>query len=325
MTGLRTTLMISIALSLLAQVIAMAADQPAAQQPQWERVLEHAPFIERDTAEDAVFLGKMWISNAYSPGGALLRDLWNSEDGITWTKVLDETPYTGYAEMVVFQDKLWAIKGGVWNSTDGVNWTQVLEKTPFGAPGYGEVVVFQDKIWQLGSGRGVWNTTDGITWTEATPEAGFGNRAASAVAVYDEKLWLIGGRTEGPSDPPEKHYPNFTTYNDVWCSTDGVTWTRVLEHAPWAERMWFIAREYAGKLWIFGGFSNRQSINFAEAWYTEDGITWTEYKSETMWSPRHEPTIYVFNGSLWLVAGNMWPLMNDVWRLTLPEGWEPGG
>ena len=141
MTGLRTTLMISIALSLLAQVIAMAADQPAAQQPQWERVLEHAPFVERDTAEDAVFLGKMWISNAYSPGGALLRDLWNSEDGITWTKVLDETPYTGYAEMVVFQDKLWAIKGGVWNSTDGVNWTQVLEKTPFGAPGYGEVVV----------------------------------------------------------------------------------------------------------------------------------------------------------------------------------------
>jgi len=226
------------------------------------------------------------------------------------------TPYDGYAEMVVFQDKLWAIKSSVWNSSDGVNWTQVLDKTPFRTRGYGECVVFQDRIWQLGSGRDVWSSSDGVTWNCVLPEAPFGSRYGSAVAVFDSKLWLCGGCIQTPSEPPEKHYPKFTTYNDVWSSPDGVTWTRVAEHAPWAERMWFVAREYAGRLWIIGGFSNRESKNFAESWYTADGVNWTEAKSDPMWSGRHEPTIYVYQGSLWVVAGNSWPLMNDVWKLT---------
>ena len=60
-----------------------------------------------------------------------------------------------------------------------------------------------------------------------------------------------------------------------------------------------------------------ESKNFDESWYTADGINWTLVKSDPMWSPRHEPTIYVYDGSLWLAAGNMWPLMNDVWKLTM--------
>jgi len=307
------TILILVLLLLLVHSVA-GAQEPAP--GQWKLVTEHAAFSPRDTAEDAVFLGKMWISNAYNVGGALTRDLWNSSDGVTWTKVLDETPYDGYAEMVVYHDKLWAIKGSVWNSSDGVTWTQVLDKTPFGARSYGECVVFQDKIWQLGSGNDVWNTSDGVTWTCVLKDAPFESRFGSAVAAYDGKLWLCGGAVNKESNPPEKHYKAFTTYNDVWSSPDGATWTRVIEHAPWAERQWFVAREYAGKLWIFGGFSNRESKNFAESWYTTDGVTWTEVKSDPMWSPRHEPTIYVFDGSLWLAAGNMWPLMNDAWKLT---------
>lgn len=305
---------------LIAGVMCMsnACAQANPAHPNWELVTEHAAFCPRDTAEDAVFAGKMWISNAYQAGGGLIKDLWNSSDGVNWTKVLDEVPYDGYAEFVVFEDRLWAIKSSVWNSPDGVAWTKVLDRTPFGTRGYGECVVFDGKIWQLGSGKDVWNTRDGVNWECVTAEAPFGSRWASAVAVYDGKLWLCGGCIPVPSDPPEKHYPKFTTYNDVWCSSDGANWTRVLEHAPWAERMWFIAREYAGKLWILGGFSNRESKNLAECWTTTDGVQWEEYKSDPMWSPRHEPTIYVYEGSLWLAAGNMWPLMNDVWRMSLP-------
>ena len=299
---------------LMLQAGAMAQDPP-----KWELVTEHAAFSTRDTAEDAVFLDKMWISNAYHAGGTLVRDLWNSSDGVTWTEVLKETPYDGYSEMVVYQDKLWAIKGSVWNSSDGVNWTRVSEKTPFGVRGYGECVVFQDKIWHLGSGQDVWNTTDGVNWTCVQAQAPFGKRYGSAVAIYDGKLWLCGGCVQIPNDPPEKHYPKFTTYNDVWSSPDGVTWTRVLEHAPWAERMWFVSREYAGKLWIIGGFSNKEAKNLAEAWTTTDGINWTPMNSDPMWSPRHEPTIYVYDGSFWVVAGNSWPLMNDVWKMTVKE------
>jgi hypothetical protein len=305
---------------LILTVMAMSTVAGLTQQEGWQCVTEHAAFSPRDTAEDAVFLGKMWISNAYHVGNVLVRDLWNSSDGVTWTKVLDETPYDGYSELAVFQDKLWAVKSSVWNTSDGIHWTKVLDKTPFGTRGYGELVVFNGKLWQLGSGADVWCSSDGVNWTCVCTQAPFGKRYGSAVAVYKGKLWLCGGAVGQASDPPEKHYPSITTYNDVWCSEDGSNWTRVVEHAPWAERMWFIAREYAGRLWIIGGFSNRENKNFAEAWFTTDGVNWELFESERYWSPRHEPTVYVYDGSLWVVAGNSWPLMNDVWKLTLPKG-----
>ncbi|MBI2298109.1 MAG: hypothetical protein HYU66_04010 [Armatimonadetes bacterium] len=303
--------------TLLALLTLLAAPGGEPLNARWERVTEHAAFDPRDTSEDAVFLGRMWISNAFHNGNVLVRDLWNSADGKEWTLVSDATPYDGYSEFVVYRDKLWAIKGSVWNSADGVTWTRVLEKTPFGVRSYGENLVWRDRIWQLGSGQDVWSSADGVEWTCATDGAPFGKRGAAAVAVYRDKLWLLAGSTPEPNDPPEKGYKTITTHNDVWCSDDGATWTRVLEHAPWAPRHWCIAREYAGKLFLIGGHDNANSANFAESWCTEDGVSWRPVVSETMWSARHEPSVYVFDGSLWVVAGNSWPLMNDVWRLTL--------
>ncbi len=279
-----------------------------------ERVTEAAEFSPRDTSEGVVFKGKMWLSNAYHAGNVLVRDLWNSADGASWTKVLEPTPYDGYSEMVVYQDRLWAIKGSVWCSEDGLTWKQVLEKTPFGVRSYGECIVFGGKIWQLGSGPGVWWTTDGANWTCALAEAPYGARSAAAVGVFKDQLWVMGGWLSTPSDPPEKHYPKCTSLNDVWSSPDGVTWTRVLEHAPWSERLWFVSEAFANRLWVIGGFSNRESKSFGESWYTEDGVTWHCFAPEPHWSPRHEPTTYVFQDALWVVAGNSWPLMNDVWR-----------
>ncbi len=286
--------------------------------PSWEQVAKTSAFSIRDTAEPVVFRDEMWLSNGYCDGGILVRDLWRSTDGVTWTLVTKSTPYDGYSEMVVYADKVWAVQKGVWNSTDYVNWNQVATKAPFDEVGYGEIVVFKDRMWKLG-GKDVWYTKDGVNWECAIADAPYGPRSGSAIAVYKDKLWLMAGAVKQTNKPPESIYPFLTTYNDVWCSSDGAKWTRVLEHAPWAERMWVVTEVYAGKLWIMGGFSNRKRINFAEAWYTEDGVTWQEYKSDPMFSPRHEASHYVYKGSLWVVAGNSWPLVNDVWKLTLPE------
>lgn len=293
----------------------------------WVLTTGHAAFSPRDTAEDCVFDGKMWISNGYYHGDVLTRDLWNTTDGATWTLVSEGTAYDGYAELTVYDGKMWAIKGSVWNPRDGVNWTSVLEKTPFGTRDYGELVVFQDKMWQLGSSNDasnnsdadVWNSSDGVNWTRVTADAGYESRFASAVAVYKDKLWVMGGGVRKPNIPEESGYKYLTTYNDVWCSADGVTWERVLEHAPWPPRMWFVAAVYAGKMWILGGYDNVHSANLGDTWYTEDGVTWHEFVSDPTFTGRHEPTVYVYSGSLWLVAGNTWPVVNDVWRLTLPQ------
>lgn len=284
----------------------------------WVCVTPKAAFSPRDTSEDLVFAGKMWLSNAFYHGNKLTRDLWCSSDGASWTCVSTATPYDGYSELVAYKGRMWAIKGSVWCSTDGTNWRRIAERTPFGPRGYGEAIVFRDKIWQLGSGPDVWHTTDGVNWTCVTEKAAYGKRAASAVVAFDDKLWLMGGRTPGANTPPEKGYKDMTTHNDVWCSADGRQWTRVLEHAPWAPRQWLISKVYRNKIWIIGGHDNVNSKNFGDVWYTSDGKTWHRFVSKTQFSPRHEVTCYVYDDSLWVVAGNAWPVQNDVWRLTLP-------
>lgn len=292
----------------------------------WVCVTPFARFSPRDTGEGFVLDGRMWMSHGWapypgSPGREeLSRDLWNSADGVHWELVSENTPYDAYSEMVVLRDKVYAIKGSVWNSDDGVRWNRVLEQTPFGTRGYGEAVVFKDRIWQLGSGCDVWSSGDGVSWQCVTPEAAYGKRVAAAVATFDDKLWLMGGWTETPNTPPEKGYPNSTTYNDVWSSPDGASWTRVAEHAPWAPRTWSVAAVYAGRLWLIGGYDNRNHRNLGDVWTTTDGKAWILFESPTRFAPRHEVTPYVFDGSLWVVAGNTWPVLNDVWRLTLSGG-----
>ena len=165
----------------------------------WLRMVEHAPFSARDTAEGVWFRGKLWLSNGYLSGEKLVRDLWSSTDATNWTLVSTNTPYDGYAEVAVFDNKLWAVKQSVWNSDDGVNWQRVAEKTPFGIRGYGELVVHQDRMWQLGSGADVWNTTNGVAWTCATSNAPYGPRFASACVSFQGKLWVMGARWKRPT------------------------------------------------------------------------------------------------------------------------------
>ena len=118
----------------------------------WELLVEHAASSPRDTSEGIVFRDKMWLSNAYHHGNVLVRDLWNSTDGVHWSQVSDDTPYDGYSEMVVYEDWLFAVKESVWVSDDGERWTKILDKTPFGMTGYGELIVYKGKMWQIGPG-----------------------------------------------------------------------------------------------------------------------------------------------------------------------------
>jgi hypothetical protein len=291
----------------------------------WVRVLEHAPFSPRDTAEPFVFDGKMWLSNGWEGDDTKVnRDLWWSTDGVTWTQALDETPYEGYSEIVVYRGKVWAIKGSVWNSSDCLHWTKVCDKTPLGSftpagSAYAEAVVHDGKIWYLGASDAVWCTTDGANWERVLEHAPYGPRLAAGVVSFGGKLWVIGGSTAERSDPPEEVYPNTTTHNDVWCSAGGRNWTRVISHAPWQRRMWTVATVYAGRIWLLGGFANWERKNFAEAWYSRDGANWFKYDGGPMWAPRHETAPFAYDGSLWVVGGNTWPLVNDVWRLTLTD------
>ena len=101
---------------MLAGSVVMAEDKGGAAAPltgAWVKVTDKAAFSPRDTAEDVVFDGKMWLSNGYYHGGKLSRDLWCSEDGKTWTEVTFDVIWKTRHEhsALVFQDKLWVYGG----------------------------------------------------------------------------------------------------------------------------------------------------------------------------------------------------------------------
>ena len=173
-----------------------------------ELVTAKAAFSPRDSADEFLFNGKMWLSNGYGTDGGAIRDLWSSSDGKLWDLVTvnsqnGQTPYDAYSELVVYNEKIWAIKGSVWNSTDGVQWTLVLDKTPFSGLNYADVVVFNQEMWYIGGGSAeVWHSNDGANWMRAPESAPFGARRAADVIVFAGKMWLLGGSTGGQIRPP---------------------------------------------------------------------------------------------------------------------------
>jgi hypothetical protein len=280
--------------------------------PSWTLATQSAEFNPRDTNWTTVFKGKMYTGNGWYHGGAYSRDLWASSEGRTWILVSDNTPYEPFSQLTVFKDKMWAIGGGVWSSENGKDWKAELAATPFGV--WGETVVHKGILWRIATGDyGVWKSSDGIHWELANKDPQFGSRYWAGIVSFKSKLWLMGGRTTAPNHPPELTYPEYTTFNDVWTSEDGITWERMMENAPWEPRMWHKVSVYEDKIWLLGGLSNRDNCNLNDVWVSEDGMNWKKMEFENIWSPRHEFGVCVFDNKLWVIGGNAWPVVNDVW------------
>jgi hypothetical protein len=157
----------------------------------------------------------------------------------------------------------------------------------------------------------VWHTADGENWIRATESAAWAPRALHQALAFDGRIWILGGGN---------YQPEMEVRNDVWCSEDGVRWTRVLEHAPWPARIWFSSAVYRDRMWVMGG-SARGNELLADCWYSKDGIEWAELRSEAVWTPRHEHSTFVHRDRIWVAGGHARPLNSEVWSLHLPEDW----
>lgn len=66
---------------------------------------------------------------------------------------------------------------------------------------------------------------------------------AATVNPSKSKIFIMGGMMPGTS----------TYMNDVWSSSDGQTWTLVVEHAQWGGRWLHTAISFQGNMWLVGG------------------------------------------------------------------------
>jgi hypothetical protein len=193
----------------------------------WSLVTDKVPWGPRALHYTLIFRDKIWVIGGQTmPGFAksdevFYRDVWNSEDGVRWTKVEPKEPYWSPRGMIggsaVHDGRIWILGGGTYDTP----------KTP-------QRKFFND----------VWSSADGVVWKQHTAAAPWKPRQYHEVAVWDGRLWVLEGW-------------NQTNLNDVWHSADGVTWHEVPK-TPWAPRHAASVFVHDGALWMVAG-NNMQS------------------------------------------------------------------
>ncbi len=264
----------------------------------WTHIVEDGGYVDRDGAALENFNGKL-----------LLLGGWNPIDFATFTT------------------------NEIWASADGGQGWSFAEHAPW-APrhSFGHVVL-DDKLFVLGGDAlqgayqpDVWSTTNAVDWQLETAAAPWGNRALHYAVAHAGALWVMGGQTVpqffGLEDEP-------VYFNDVWRSVDGVSWTRVLEHAPWAPRGIVCGHAVLnGEMWLMGGgtydtpqYPSRQE--YSDAWSSKDGVAWTRH-TDPPWFPRQYHDLANWDGRLWVTDGYTFlddANHNDVWYSADGENW----
>ena len=205
----------------------------------WEHITDAPPWAPRVLHQALVFNGKIWVIGGQSP-----------------SMMVPGEPDVFY--------------GDVWNTADGLNWTRVCEYAPwFGRGMIGNNAVKDGRMWVLGGGTyetptkpyrhyytDVWSSENGVDWELAAADAGWPVRAYHDVAAFDGKLWVLegfGGNEYGSRSVPMAYMLNrYANRNDVWYSEDGKTWTE-LPRTPWAPRHASSVCVHDNALWVVSG------------------------------------------------------------------------
>jgi hypothetical protein len=266
-------------------------------------------------------------------------DVWSSADGRTWRL---ETADGGFGarwfhQSVVFNDRIWILSGApapivnaaapwyddVWSSADGVSWRQESSHAfPWRSTDL-NVVVFNNEMLAVSGGR-VYSSTTGafvpkVIGDPVVVTGSFQGRTHATLTVYNNELWYIGGKLDYPITQP----PGGDAMNDVWKSADAITWTRLVEHAPFSPRYRHAAYEAAGKLWVLGGQAATNGVSGAtskDVWSTTDGINWTKEVAGGIERAYFMKTVQQANKVI-LIGGVQYAYSNSVWESTNGSTW----
>jgi leucine-zipper-like transcriptional regulator 1 len=305
----------------------------------WQEATSSAIWPARDSHAVVVFKNKIWLTgglngdaNVLAPNAVeywnslYFKDIWSSENGLDWTLVATNTPWSNRRsiQIVEFKNKLWLMggwgpyinyKNDIWASEDGINWTKATTSAAWPAREGHILLAFQDKMWLIGGVRydkkktfnDVWYSQDGINWQMATDSAAWTSRWDHAMAVFDGKMWLTGGM-----DLKDK------IFNDVWYSQDGINWQMATDSAAWTSRQGHNLLVYKNYLWILGRFNDKINDGANDVWYSKDGFIWQKTEKDPGWLGREDSGAVIFNDKMWILGGmnSKWQWTNDIWYST---------
>lgn len=186
---------------------------------QWELLAANSELPKRFFYHPFVFKNKIWIIGG-SDGLGQFSDVWNSADGIHWTRVADGFAFgkRDQSQVVFFKGMLYLLNNDVWSSMDGIRWIQVTDGIVPGENIFGyAAIVYDNKIWLLGCNRNgrfkseILVSEDGKKWKALA--APWTPRGGVAACVFKNKLIMTGGKYGGPGINGQTE---FIYSNDVW-------------------------------------------------------------------------------------------------------------
>ncbi|MBC7289431.1 MAG: hypothetical protein H5T86_15590, partial [Armatimonadetes bacterium] len=105
----------------------------------------------------------------------------------------NDPPEKGYEDVTTLND--------VWCSDDGATWTQVLEEAPWAPRMWTVAAVYRGCMWLIAGYDNrnhrnfgdVWYTSDGVHWREFVAGKVFGPRHEVSPFVFNDSLWVVAG------------------------------------------------------------------------------------------------------------------------------------
>jgi len=158
----------------------------------------------------------------------------------------------------------------------------------------------------------VWRSADGVAWTQITANGGFGARAFHGFVAFNNKLWIIGGCRGNLGG---NRIDLSASDDDVWNSSDGITWTQVTAAAGWTGRCQHGVTVHQSNLIIAGGIDNTGTVR-NDVWISSNGVTWTAQTAAAGWTARRGLGLVSDGTTLFVVAGgaSTGGADDDVWN-----------
>lgn len=186
----------------------------------WELVNSSPPYSPYSLFVS--FKGSIW---AYGDDGNF-----RSTDGKKWDTVATNHFIPGGARGVVHEDAIFVVYGRtVLRSLDGENFEVLTANALWSHRYWPGLVSFKNRLWFFGGGDGyltgldyyyndVWSSNNGVEW-QFEGHADWPGRFWFSYSVFAERLWILGGW-----DYHQINNSEFGNMNDVWYTSDGVSW-----------------------------------------------------------------------------------------------------